>query len=133
MDPRIQQTVVRASFIALIFGVGVAFVCIRLLLVIWDSCDVGVNAGANLGGALLHAPIFTAIAGLACGLSFALVDLVAPRAAAYVATAGAALVSVWVILEWQHNPYGDLGDYGDMPDAPCVSGVPSWWPDFIPL
>ena len=130
MAPRIQETVVRAAFIALIFGVGVAFVCIRLLMVIWDSCDVGVNAGANLGGALLYAPIFTVIAGLACGLSFALVDFVAPRVAAYVATAAAAVLSAWVIVEWQHNPYGD---YGDMPEAPCVSGVPPWWPDFIPL
>lgn len=118
MDRRAQQTLVTAMFVALAFGVGTAFVIVRLLLAMWETCEIGINSGANLFGVLLYAPLFTVIAGLACGLAFGFVDLSAPTAAAYAATAATALLVVWAVLAWRHNPGGDY------PEIVCEDNVP---------
>ena len=127
MKPRVQQVIGYAALIGLIFGVGTAFVIIRILLAMWGSCDIGINAGANLGGLLLYGPMFIVIAGLACGVAFACIDVWAPRAAAYTVTGLVALLVVWATVAWQHNPGGDY------PEILCENNIPPWWPDFIPL
>ena len=47
------------------------------------------------------------------------------RFATALALAPAAIV--WLYLSIRHNPGGDY------PTPRCVSGIPAWWPGWIPL
>jgi hypothetical protein len=130
MPPLDREGVKTAALIAVTFGAGTAFVTVRILAVMWGDCDIGINAGANLFGLLLYLPVFAGIAGAACGLTFAGVDAWASKTFAFLATSAVALLVLWALLAWHHNPYGS-DSY--IPETPCKNGVPAWWPDAIPL
>jgi hypothetical protein len=127
MQPPVQRTIANAAIVAVFFGMGTTFVAIRLLGAMWNSCEVGINSGANLISMVVVGSPTSCVAGLLCGVVFGVVAFRAPTALAYVATALVAILFVWAVLAWQHNPGGDY------PEMVCENNIPPWWPDFIPL
>ncbi|EFV12331.1 hypothetical protein [Segniliparus rugosus] len=99
-----------------------------LLGSVWRDCEFRMNGGYGFLLLFLVAAVFV-MAGVLAWFVHALVCLVPARSApalAVVAAVCAAGALMWSVVSAEHNPDGTGV-------TRCESGVPPWWPSWIPL
>ncbi|TLG14927.1 hypothetical protein FEK35_07205 [Nocardia cyriacigeorgica] len=114
-------------------GVATAFVGAAILGRSWNACDIGTNSANTITLLWMYIPALTVVASAWWGTVFVVAArrsgtaLVRVLGATFVGLLGA-LILVWGLMGWRHNPGGDY------PATVCTpDNVPPWWPTWLPL
>ncbi|AVV44480.1 hypothetical protein PYK79_25635 [Streptomyces sp. ID05-04B] len=114
----------RGVLLGTVFGGLTAVVSVVAVGRAWASCDVGVNAGADLGTLLFLAPVVWLAAAAPWPVLRGTLGRTHPRAA-LVTGLLFTLWFTWFLVTW-------LGMPASYPDPVCPGNVPPWWPGFLP-